>query len=314
MKELIDYLYNLFKKGERNKMNLQQLLIFVTVVDCGKLSRAAEKLQLKQPTLTFHLKSLQDEVGLELFEINRAHRWLPTQIGNSIYHYAKQIQQVVDLLNEDISSYKQSQKLTLQIGASETTASYILPKLIVQFKKEYDNYILSLVVRKAPIILEQIRDYSLHIGLIAYEPIDDLDLIVTPIMKDPLMLVLPVNHPLAKHTTIHLEDLKRYPFILHEKQAISHILAKRWMNQNQLSLNIAMEIGSIQAIKEAVEMELGIAILPKLCVEKELSKGQFIVKTLPQYNNERSIYLVRRKELNNPALQHFIEFLQKKFL
>lgn len=295
-------------------MNLQQLLIFVTVVDCGKLSRAAEKLQLKQPTLTFHLKSLQDEVGLELFEVNRAHRWLPTQIGNSIYHYAKQIQQVVDLLNEDISSYKQSQKLTLQIGASETTASYILPKLIVQFKKEYDNYILSLVVRKAPIILEQIRDYSLHIGLIAYGPIDDPDLIVTPIMKDPLMLVLPNNHPLAKHTTIHLEDLKRYPFILHEKQAISHILAKRWMNQNQLSLNIAMEIGSIQAIKEAVEMELGIAILPKLCVEKELSKGQFIVKPLPQYNNERSIYLVRRKELNNPALQHFIEFLQQKFL
>lgn len=295
-------------------MNLQQLLIFVTVVDCGKLSRAAEKLQLKQPTLTFHLKSLQDEVGLELFEVNRAHRWLPTQIGNSIYHYAKQIQQVVDLLNEDISSYKQSQKLTLQIGASETTASYILPKLIVQFKKEYDNYILSLVVRKAPIILEQIRDYSLHIGLIAYGHIDDPDLIVTPIMKDPLMLVLPNNHPLAKHTTIHLEDLKRYPFILHEKQAISHILAKRWMNQNQLSLNIAMEIGSIQAIKEAVEMELGIAILPKLCVEKELSKGQFIVKPLPQYNNERSIYLVRRKELNNPALQHFIEFLQQKFL
>lgn len=295
-------------------MNLQQLLIFVTVVDCGKLSRAAEKLQLKQPTLTFHLKSLQDEVGLELFEVNRSHRWLPTQIGNSIYHYAKQIQQVVDLLNEDISSYKQSQKLTLQIGASETTASYILPKLIVQFKKEYDNYILSLVVRKAPIILEQIRDYSLHIGLIAYGPIDDPDLIVTPIMKDPLMLVLPNNHPLAKHTTIHLEDLKRYPFILHEKQAISHILAKRWMNQNQLSLNIAMEIGSIQAIKEAVEMELGIAILPKLCVEKELSKGQFIVKPLPQYNNERSIYLVRRKELNNPALQHFIEFLQQKFL
>lgn len=293
-------------------MNLQQLLIFVTVVESGKLSRAAEKLQLKQPTLTFHLKSLQDEVGLDLFEANRSHRWIPTKIGNSIYHYAKQIHQVVDLLNEDIQSFKQSQKLTLQIGASETTASYILPKIMTQFKKEHDHYILSLVVRKAPIILEQIRNYSLHIGLIAYEPIDDPDLVVTPIMKDPLVLVMHPNHPLAKHSAIHLEELKRYPFILHEKQAISHILAKRWMNQNRLSLNIAMEIGSIQAIKEAVEMELGIAILPELCVKKEHANGQFIVKPLPQYKNERSIYLVHRKELNNPSLHQFMEFLQQK--
>lgn len=84
------------------------------------------------------------------------------------------------------------------------------------------------------------------------------------------------------------------------------------MNQNRLSLNIAMEIGSIQAIKEAVEMELGIAILPELCVKKEHAKGHFIVKPLPQYKNERSIYLVHRKELSNPSLHHFMEFLQRK--
>lgn len=295
-------------------MNLQQLKVFVLTVQTGKLSAVAELLHIKQPTVTFHLKGLQEQLGVELFEHPQLKRWILTDAGKAFYHYAHQIIQLSEQAEQVMNDFKFNTRGKLQLGASQTTASYILPPYLAQFQKEHDRVYISLVVNKAPIILQQVKNYDLDLGVIAYGKLYDPDLTIIPIMEDELVLIMHKDHPLRNKAKIKPYELSQYAFILHEKQAVSHSLAEKWMLENNIQLNIIMEIGSIQTIKEAVELNIGVAILPKLSVEKEIKEGRLFSQPLPNYINERNIYFIYRKNQHfNPMMQHFIEFLKESF-
>ncbi|MFP3916607.1 LysR family transcriptional regulator [Lysinibacillus telephonicus] len=295
-------------------MNLQQLKVFVCTVQSGKLSIVAKQLNIKQPTVTFHLKALQEHVGVALFEDHSGKQWILTDAGKDFYHYAQQIVSLVHESEQVMEQYRLNKRGKLQLGASETTASYILPPYLAQFQKEHNQVYISLIVNKAPIILEKVKNFELDFGVIAYGDLYDPDLMIVPIMEDELVLIMSNDHPLCKKENVAPYELTRYPFILHEKKAVSHQLAEQWMYQNKVDLNIIMEIGSIQTIKEAVELNIGIAILPKLSVEKEMREGRLFVKPLPNYVNERHIYLIYRKNQHfTPMMKVFIEYLKTSF-
>ena len=295
-------------------MNLQQLKVFVLTVQTGKLSTVAETLHIKQPTVTFHLKGLQEKLGVELFEQPQLKRWILTDAGKDFYQYALQITQLVDQAEQLMNDYKFNTRGKLQLGASQTTASYILPPYLAKFQKEHDRVYISLVVNKAPTILKKVKNYDLDLGVIAYGKLYDPELTIIPIMEDELVLLMHKDHPLQNKTDIRPHELTQYPFILHEKQAVSHTLAEKWMLENNIQLNIIMEIGSIQTIKEVVELNIGVAILPKLSVKKEMKEGRLLIKPLPNYVNERNIYLIYRKNQHfSPMMQLFIEFLKQSF-
>lgn len=295
-------------------MNLQQMKVFVLTVQTGKLSAVAELLSIKQPTVTFHLKGLQEKLGVELFEQPQLKRWILTDAGKAFYHYAHQIIQLSEQAEQVMDDYKFNTRGKLQLGASQTTASYILPPYLAQFQKEHDRVYISLVVNKAPIILQQVKNYDLDLGVIAYGKLYDPDLTIIPIMKDELVLIMHKDHPLRNKKNIKPHELSQYAFILHEKNAVSHTLAEKWMLENNIQLNIIMEIGSIQTIKEAVELNIGVAILPKLSVEKEVKEGRLFFQQLPNYVNERNIYFIYRKNQHfSPMIQNFIQFLKVSF-
>ena len=295
-------------------MNLQQLNVFVLTVQTGKLSTVAELLKIKQPTVTFHLNWLQDKLGVKLFEQPQLKRWILTDAGEAFYHYAHQIIQLSEQAEQVMNDYKNNKRGKLQLGASQTTASYILPPYLAQFQKEHNRMYISLVVHKAPTILEEVKNYKLDLGVIAYGKLYDPELTIIPIMEDELVLIMHKDHPLRIKKNIKPFELSQYAFILHEKQAVSHTLAVKWMLENGIRLNIIMEIGSIQTIKEAVELNIGVAILPKLSVEKEIKEGRFFSQPLPNYVNERYIYLIYRKNQHfSPMMQDFLKFLKESF-
>ncbi len=293
-------------------MNLQQLKAFVLTVQSGKLSVVGEQMKIKQPTVTFHLKSLQDELAVQLFENTNGKQWILTDAGKDFYHYANQIVRLLQESDQVMEQYRLNKRGKLQLGASQTTASYILPPYLAQFQKDHDNVYISLIVNKAPTILEKVKNFELDLGVIAYGDLYDPELTVVPIMEDELVLIMHNDHPLRDKEYIVPFELTNYPFILHEKNAVSHKLAKKWMNQNKVDLKIIMEIGSIQTIKEAVELNIGVAILPKLSVEKEMREGRLFVKPIPNYINERNIYLIYRKNQHfNPMMETFIRYLKQ---
>ena len=291
-------------------MNLQQLKVFVFIVQTEKLTKAAEMLQLKQPTVTFHINRLQESLGVQLFSHSSSKNWILTDAGKALYHYAVQIVNLVDKSENIMKEYQSLQRGKVYLGASYTPASYILPPYLADFQKDHNDVYISLMVKKAPSILERVKNYELDLGVIAYGKLEDPDLSVIPVMEDELVIIMHPNHPLCSTQEILPMNLTSFPFILHEKKSVSRILTDKWMKANDINLKITMEIGSIQTIKEAVASNIGLSIVPKLSVLHEIKDGRFIARSLPNYSNERYIYIIYRKNhLFTPLMKTFLDFL-----
>jgi len=253
---------------------LQQLKVFVQTVQLGKLSVVAEQLNIKQPTVTFHLKSLQEKIGVPLFDDTQSKQWLLTDAGKDFYYYALKIVHLLEESEQVIDQYRNNKKGKLQLGASQITASYLLPPVLAQFQKENEEVYISLDVNKTPLIIDKVKSYELDLGIIAFGDLYDRDLSVERLIEDELVLVMHPEHPLGNQEIMAPEDLTNYPFLLLERQSVSHLLADKWMYANKIELNVKMEIGSIETIKAAVEIDSGLAILPKITVEKEQDEGR----------------------------------------
>ncbi|MFJ8234847.1 LysR substrate-binding domain-containing protein [Ureibacillus sp. NPDC094379] len=295
-------------------MNLQQLKVFVQTVQLGKLSVVAEQLNIKQPTVTFHLKSLQEKIGVPLFDDTQNKHWLLTDAGKDFYYYALKIVHLLEESEQVIDQYRNNKKGKLQLGASQITASYLLPSVLAQFQKENEEVYISLDVNKTPLIIDKVKNYELDLGIIAFGNLYDRELIVERLIEDELVLVMHPEHPLGNQEIIAPEDLTNYPFMLLEKNSVSHLLADKWMYANKIELNVKMEIGSIETIKAAVEIDSGLAILPKITVEKEQNEGRLMIRPLPNYENEKHIYLIYRNDQHmSPMLQTFINYFKEMF-
>lgn len=295
-------------------MNLQQLKVFVQTVQLGKLSVVAEQLNIKQPTVTFHLKSLQEKIGVPLFDDTQNKHWLLTDAGKDFYYYALKIVHLLEESEQVIDQYRNNKKGKLELGASQITASYLLPPVLAQFQKENEEVYISLDVNKTPLIIDKVKNYELDLGIIAFGDLYDRELSVERLIEDELVLVMHSEHPLGNQEIIVPEDLTNYPFMLLEKNSVSHLLADKWMYANKIELNVKMEIGSIETIKAAVEIDSGLAILPKITVEKEQNEGRLKVRPLPNYENEKHIYLIYRNDQHmNPMLQTFINYFKEMF-
>lgn len=293
-------------------MNLQQLKVFVLTAQTGKLIKTAETLNLKQPTVTHHINRLQEGLGVELFTQSPSKNWILTDAGKALYHYALQIVHLADKSEKLMKEYQSLQRGKIQLGASYTPASFILPLHLANFQNEHEDVFISLMVKKAPSILERVKNYELDLGVIAYGKLDDPDLTVFPVMEDELVLIMHPDHPLSSKENIQSKDLTNYPFILHEKKSVSRRLTDKWMKENHLNLKISMELGSIQTIKEATASNIGLSIVPRLSIIREVKDGRLVAKQLPDYKNERNIYVIyRNNQLFSPLMRTFTDFLIK---
>ncbi|WP_194287320.1 LysR family transcriptional regulator [Gracilibacillus oryzae] len=291
-------------------MNHQQLKIFVLTAQLGKLVKVAELLDLKQPTVTFHLNRLQETLGVQLFNKTKSQQWILTDAGSAFYHYANQIVQLTKEAEMLMKEYEGLNRGKVHLGASYTPASYILPFHLAEFQKEHSNVHVSLMVKKAPSILERVKNYELDLGVMAYGQLHESELNVIPVMEDELVIIMHPDHPLSQLETLTISELDRYSFILHEKKAVSRILTDKWAVENRAKLKVTMEIGSIQTIKEAIASNIGLSIVPRLTVNREIKEGKLLAKALPNYENERHIYIIHRKnQLFTPLMEKFKKFL-----
>jgi len=298
-------------KGEIN-LNLQQLKIFVLTAQTGKLVETAETLGIKQPTVTHHINRLQDSLGVELITQSPSRNWKLTDAGQALYHYALKIVHLADKSEELMKEYRSLQRGKVHLGASYTPASFILPPHLANFQNEHEEVYISLMVKKAPSILERVKNYELDLGVIAYGKLDDPDLNVIPVMEDELVLAMHPDHPLSSKKVMKTKDLADYSFILHEKKSVSRQLTDKWMRENNMNLKITMELGSIQTMKEATTSNIGLSIIPRLSIIREVKDGRLVAKQLPDYINERNIYIIYRSDqLFSTLMRTFTDFLTK---
>ena len=288
-------------------MELMQLEMFVAMVEEGSFHKAAERVFRTQPALSMAIRKLEEEIGGPVFDRSNRTQYVLTDTGEALYDYARRL---LSLRDEALTSLKELQSLQagrIRIGANESTSLYLLPKLILAFREQCPNIKIEVfrqVSKKLPL---ELRQRNLDIALLSFKP-DDRELEATPLMQDTLALIASPAHRLSSETSVRIGDLGVESFVAHNVHSPSREKVIGTFRDRGTPLNITIEIATIETIKKFVAMNLGLAFVPLMCVQEEVTRKELVVIPVEDFHHERSLWLVRRRgDGQSHAARAFIE-------
>lgn len=292
-------------------MNVQQLKVFLSVCTGSTLLETADKLELKQPTVSFHLRKLEETLGVELWH-KHYRGFRPTEIAGELLPYARKIVALVEEAEARMLEIRDKSAGKLRIGASHTPATYLIPPYLAQFRKDNPDMRLLLTVKKAASVLELLTLHELDAAIVSLpESAEKEGLAVHRLVEDELRLFLSPEHPLAAMEKVAVDQLRGETFLLHEQGTTSRQLTDEWGKRVGLPFINAMELGAIETIKEGLKCNMGVGVLPWRSAARDAEAGYLVQKALPDYRNNRYICLVHREEeLLSPQLRLFIAFIK----
>lgn len=272
------------------------LAVFKAVADKRSFSQAAKSLHISQPAISLQIQSLEESLGARLFDRNNK-RVVLTQAGKTFYKFATQIIELYDQAQKEIAELTGLVKGKIKIGASLTIGEYVLPKIAGHFVKDHPEVNITINIANTEEITKHLLANTLDIGLVE-GPIKHSDLILEKFMDDELVVVVPFDHPWAKKDFISMDSLLSQPFVLREAgSGTRQIMEEKLMEcgVDIEDLQIAMELGSTQAIKEAVGVGLGISIISKWAIKKDLKYNNLGMTRVEKCTFNRNFYLVYNK-------------------
>ncbi len=276
-------------------MKWKQLEVFYHFSQLQNVSRTAEKMGVKQPTVTFHLRQLEQSIGTPLFE-RKGEQVTLTPAGTALRHYSREIMALFQETDRVMRSYR-DKKGELFLGASYIPANYVLPRILYQFQQKTPDVQLRISVQPTPKTAEDIIMKNLDIGIVSEQNLSTSKLVVKRIFPDDVVLVTPPGHPLLMTDSLE-QDIASFPLLLHQSGSTRDIV-NDWKEEADLDLHIAMELTNVEAIRSLVKLGSGCAILSSRAVAEDVETGTLATRPLPYKNASRWISLVYRK--NRPV-------------
>ncbi|HEY9051131.1 MAG TPA: LysR substrate-binding domain-containing protein [Gammaproteobacteria bacterium] len=285
----------------------RQLEVFEAIARLGSFTRAAEELFLTQPTASMQIKKLTDAIGLPLFEQIGKRIYL-TDAGEALQATCRELFGSLnnfEMLISDMKGLKQG-KLRLAVV---TTAKYFAPRLLGPFCKLYPGVDVSLKVSNRERLLERISDNQDDLYILGQPP-EGLDVVHEAFLDNPLVVLAPNNHPLVGQHNIPLARLAQEPFIMREPGSGTRIAVERLFHEHKLKLNVRMEIGSNEAIKQAIVGDLGISVLSRHTLALDAAMGQLATLDVEHFPINRQWYVVYPTGKQPTVVaQTFLEYL-----
>ena len=297
-------------------MDLWQLKIFCKVVELNSFSRAGKIVHLSQPTVSSHIKDLEDHFGCRLID-RLSKEAVATKAGELLYGYARKILAFSDETETAMAEFNGKIKGRLLIGGSTIPGAYLLPRIIGAFSGQYPEVTISLTVEDTEKIIDGVLSGNLEIGVVGAES-SEKKIFQEKLIEDELRLIVPQNHPWAQRKAIPLNLLLSEPFIVRESG--SGTLASIQLNLAREGytiedLKIAAELGSTEAVRQGIKNKVGISILSTLAVSEDLKFGSLKAIAIKGLKLKRSFYLTRDKYRSlSPLSRVFIEFLKKELM
>ena len=290
-------------------ITIQQLEILMALVEAGSFTRAAFKLSLSQPSLTKQIQNLEEAAGARL--VNRGATGISlTPEGQIIYGYAKRTIRLREDAKERVVRHKAQESGHIYLAASTIPATYILPRLLSRLKHAHPDIRVHMQMRDSEETLQIVLNDQAEMGFIGKEPVNK-KLVVQRLWKDSLVLAVPASHPLSNRRAVKVEELSEIPFIIREKgSATRDIIEECLAKQRRTSLsrfNVICEMGSSEAVKEAILAGLGVSILSAFAIKRELAQGLLTLVNVSNLNLERNFYLVHKKQF--PLMMYHMYFL-----
>lgn len=293
-------------------MDLWQLRIFRNVIEHQSFSRAAEAVYLTQPTISSHIKYLEDHFGCRLID-RMGRKALPTKSGELLYEYAGRLLALQEELEMAMAEFQGKMSGRLTIGGSTIPGGYMLPRIIGQFIHQYSDVTVSLVVGDTVQIVEDILSGAVELGMVGAR-IGEKRITQEKLIEDDMRLIVPANHKWADRNSIDITDLLKEPFIIREKgsgtlASIENSIKDK--GEDIDSLNIVAEMGSTEAVVQGIKGSIGISILSSIAVFDELKSGSLKALTVRGMNLKRNFYLTLHKDRSlSPLGKVFVEFLK----
>lgn len=283
-------------------MNINHLRLFYAVAKAQSFSKAAEDIFVSQPSISVQVKNLEQELGVKLYrQVGR--KIVLTDIGITVYQYAKKVFQLVDELDVYIQDYKGLNKGRLLVGASTTPGIYILPKILGQFKKAFSSIEIILDIGNSQEIENKILTNQLEIALVGGDTSDNPNLEVKTITHDDLVVVVSIDHELAKSNTVTLDDILNEPFVVREPGSSTRIALESRLQELGRKIKINMQFGSLEAIKQAVAANLGVSVLSRFVIDQEVCSGHLHIVHIPELEITRNVNVIfpKDKRLSAPT-------------
>jgi len=287
-------------------LTLHRLELFLAVLDTGGVARAAATRHISQPAVSEHLRGLEAHFGVALLE-RRGRGVRPTAAARALEPFARQAVELLRHAERAAEELRGVQAGALTIGASTTPGTYLLPAALGVFHAAYPAVSLTLKIGDTREIERLVAVGELELGVIGEAPLVH-GLVATPWVGDEMVLIVPRGHPLARRRSVPPEALAAEPYIAREEGSSTRAVAERYLAERGVGVKAAMELGSTEAIREAVAAGLGVAVVSRHAVRAHDPRVVAVRLAGPPWTRDLLIIWRERAPLS-PAAARFREFL-----
>jgi LysR family transcriptional regulator, transcriptional activator of the cysJI operon len=293
-------------------MEDHKLKVFCTVAETKSFSKTSEIIHLTQPAVSLQVQALEDIYETKLFDRTSGSINLTTS-GEVLYKYSKDILALYALAEKDISKITGLVKGSIKIGAGTTFGNHILPSIIVDFKNTHPKIEIDVFIGNTKRIMDLLHSGAVDVGIVGEVP-SKSKVVVEPIMSDELFMIVPPQHAWAKKKVVPILDLLKEPIVFREEGSGTRQVIEKYLVDNGINLSelqIAVIFGSTSSIKEAVERGMGVSVVSKWAIRKELQQGHLKAIAPKEGKIAREFSLVIPKNTILPhAVDQFIAFLK----
>ncbi|WP_321531165.1 selenium metabolism-associated LysR family transcriptional regulator [uncultured Desulfuromonas sp.] len=296
------------------RVDIRRLEVFCKVVDLGSFTRAAEAALLSQPSVSEHIRTLEEHYNEKLID-RLGRRAQPTHAGKILYQYARRIIQLKDEADQAIKQFQGNLSGKLAVGASTIPGAYLLPPMIDSFKSSYSSIELMLKISGTTAVVEEILKGTLELGLIG-TMWKDQRVECEEMFSDELVLTVYPDHPWAKKSSVYPGELLEMPFILREPGSGTRIEMTQGLKKAGVEVphfQVVAEVGSNEAVRQGVRSRIGVAILSSLSVAEDIERGNLVMVPIEGVSMPRSFYLVQRRNRQlSPLATAFYNHLKER--
>ncbi|MCG6945907.1 MAG: LysR family transcriptional regulator [Deltaproteobacteria bacterium] len=292
-------------------MDLRRLEVFCKVYELKSFSRAGQACLLSQPTVSEHIRHLETHLDVRLFD-RLGREVVPTRAGEILYNYARRMLNLKREASQTLARYRGKMSGDLELGGSTIPGQYILPSLIGRFREKFPNIFIKLVIADTMKIANMVLDGGLELGVVGAK-IKNNKLQFEKLFYDELVLAVSPDHHWAKRSAIRLEELSHAPFIMREQGSGTRMTMLEILEQAGLDareFKAVAEMGSTDAIRQAIKAKVGVSILSRRAIADELQFERLCHIPVQGLSLTRHFYLVtHKKRSRSPIGQAFMDYL-----
>ncbi|MBC2715723.1 MAG: LysR family transcriptional regulator [Desulfobacteraceae bacterium] len=296
-------------------MDLWHLKVFQKVIDHKGFSNASKVVNLTQPTISSHIKELENYYECRLVD-RLGKQALPTKAGELLYDYAGKLLSLFEETETAMAEFLGKISGRLAIGGSTIPGNYILPQEIGHFLKKFEDVNISVIIGDTEQIINDIVDYRLELAIVGAKT-ELKQIKQKKLIEDEMSLVIPGNHKWAARDHVSIDMLFSEPFITREQgsgtlKSIQNSFAE--IGKDVFSLNIIAQLGSTAAVIQGIKNNVGISIFSTRAIKEELAAGSLKALAIKGVDLKRNFYLTTHKNRTaSPLCRAFINFLEEKF-